>query len=183
MVHEPDRGRVTSKPAAEPDGSSRVGISWIPLFWLMVVLAVITYIGAIASTWRLGRGIGSMAQKPPGFDARWIDAAPGSAVRAGDTIIARVRTIAGTTAPQFGVDSFMVYVAEPTHWEPLQFEGLDTLVALVRPTANWSDPVDLRLAPASSVRGQPRVGTLRIDAFNKAVSVYSSGAPGAVVPR
>jgi hypothetical protein len=111
-------------------------------------------------------------QKGPAVDARWIPAAPHSAVSFGGVIVANIELIAGTRAPQFGVDSFMVFVGNTEPGKRDQLRGTDFSVAVVHPVSNWAEPIQVDLLSGSISANWSRVGTLRIDDLRLTVPVY-----------
>ena len=170
-----------SRPSEEtllpPSPSPQPRNAWLPLLVVVGVFCLLSILGFIASMLSFGRGVSRSLSKAPAIDARWIEAAPGSSVRIGQTIVARVQVIAGTRAPQFGVDSFMVFVARSEPSSKHLFQPRDSLAALLRPITQWSEPIDVELVRFSTLRGLPRVGTLRIDDLHLSIGMFRGESP------
>ena len=178
---EPERIRFTEMagaPTPRPDDTASPSCrnAWLPLPAVVAMFGLFSIVGIVGSMVTFSRDVARSLSKAPAIDARWIDAAPGSHVRIGDTVIATVQVIAGTRAPQFGVDSFMVFVARSDSSSRVALYQRDSLVAVLRPMTQWNQPIDVELVRSSAVRRQSRVGTLRIDDLQLSIGVYRAGS-------
>ena len=159
-------------PRLEDTASPSFRNAWLPLLAVLGVFGLVGIVAIVGSMVTVSRGLARSLSKAPAVDARWMDAPPGSHVRIGDTVIAIVHVIAGTRAPQFGVDSFMVFVARSDSSSGVVLQQRDSLAAVLRPVIQWSQPIDVELVRSSTVPGESRVGTLRIDDLHLSIGVY-----------
>jgi hypothetical protein len=148
--------------------------SWRPLGYVIGAAGLLGAVLIVGSMISVGTAISDSLAKGPAMDARWIQAPLHSAARSGKDTVVHIQLIAGTRAPQFGVDSFMVFVgnAEPSNAQVLQ--RADTLAALLRTVENWTQPIDLEIVSKSLVTERKQIGTLRIDDLQVLLSVFEA---------